>query len=114
MGELIHLSQRRDGAPRQAHLPAVIRRPGAASLAAIVSDLTPEGACIEVAAVPLPSFFLLEIAGQRIERICRTVWRDERRVGVRFVNARTMGRSRRRPPATAQQAVTAYRSSAAQ
>src|SRR5579884_1553567 len=115
MGELINLSDWHEGARRQTRVPAVIRTPGLQSLAAIVTDLSPEGACIETAAVSLPSFFLLEIdSGERVERICRTVWRDERRVTVRFVNARTMGRSRRRRPAPAPETVTPYRSSAAQ
>jgi hypothetical protein len=114
MGELITLSQRQPGVQQQPRLPAVIRSPGVQSLAATVTDRSPEAASIETAAVPLPSFFVLEIAGEGIERICRVIWRDERRVAVRFVNARTMGRSRRRRPAPAQETVTPYRSTAAQ
>jgi hypothetical protein len=98
MGELVILTEWQGRAQQQARVPAVIRMPGAASLAVTVTDLAPEGACVELPPVPLPSFFLLQIDGlERVERICRTVWRDERSIGVRFVNARTMGRSRRRP-----------------
>jgi hypothetical protein len=114
MGELINLSQWHEGVQQQPGLPAVIRSPGVQSLAATVTDRSAEGACIETPAVPLPSFFVLEIAGEGIERICRVVSRDERRVVVRFVNARTMGRSRRSRPAPAQETVTPYRSTAAQ
>jgi hypothetical protein len=90
MGELINLSQWHEGVQQQPRLPAVIRSPSVQSLAATVTDRSAEGACIETAAVPLPSFFLLEIAGEGIKRICRGVSRDERRVALRFVNARTM------------------------
>ena len=113
MGELIKLNDMHTGAQQQRRLPAVIRTPGVQSLAAMVTDFSPEGASLETAAVPLPGFFLLEIAGQGIERICRVVSRDERTVAVRFVNARTMGRSRGRRSAPAQETVTPYRSSAA-
>jgi hypothetical protein len=100
MGELVRLTEWQGRAQQQASVLGVIRMPGAPSIAAMVTDLSPEGANLEVSPVPLPSFFVLQMHG--VERICRTVWRDERRVGVRFVNARTMGRSRRRPetPAT--------------
>jgi len=113
MGELINLNQWQAGV-QQPRLPAVIRTPGVQSLAAMVTDRSPDGACIETAGVPLPSFFLLEIAGEGIERICRVISRDERHLAVRFVNARTMGRSRRRRQAPAQETVTPYRSSAVQ
>lgn len=95
MGEVVHLNEWQGNAMPQARMPAVIRTPGAQSIVGTVTDLSAEGACIEVAPVPLPGFFLLEIAGAKaVERICRVVWRDERRLSVRFVNARTMGRSR--------------------
>ena len=59
--------------------------------------------------MPLPGFFLLEIAGGKaVERICRVVWRDERRLSVRFVNARTMGRSRARRRTAPAKAVALY------
>jgi PilZ domain len=101
MGEIVRLHERNERAQEPVWLPAVIRIPGAQSLAATVTELAPDGACIDVPPVPLPGFFLMEIAGgEAIERICRVVWREERRVGVRFVNARTMGRSRSGPRAT--------------
>ncbi len=114
MGELINFNQRQANVQQQPRLPAVIRTPSVQLLAAVVTDRSPEGACIETARVPLPTFFLLEIAGEGIERICRVVSRDERHLAVRFVNARTMGRSRRRRPAPMQETVTLYRSSAVQ
>jgi hypothetical protein len=113
MGELISLNQRQASVQQQQRLPAIIRTPGVQSLAAMVIDKSPEGACIETAGGPLPGFFLLEISGEGIERICRVVSRDERGLAVRFVNARTMGRSRRRRSAPAQETVTLYRSGAA-
>jgi hypothetical protein len=97
MGELVRLTEWQGRGQQQARTAALIRMPGAQALAVTVTDLSAEGACVEVAPVPLPSFFVVQIDG--VERICRTVWRDERRVGVRFVNARTMGRSRRPPRA---------------
>jgi hypothetical protein len=103
MGEVVRLNNWQGRTQQQVWLPAVIRIPGAASLAATVTELTPDGACFDVPPVALPSFFLMEIAGgQPVERICRIVWRDERRVSVRFINARTMGRSRRRRPAASE------------
>jgi hypothetical protein len=113
MGDVINLAERH-GSTQRAQLAAMIRTPSLGSLAATVTDLTAEGACLQTAPVPLPSFFLLEIAGQNVERICRVVSRDPRGLAVRFVNARTMGRSRRRRPATAAVTVPLYRSSAAQ
>jgi hypothetical protein len=99
MGEVVKLNEWQSHAQPQARLPAVIRMPGAQSVAGTVTELSADGACIEVAPVPLPGFFVLEIAeGRPVERICRVVWRDERRLSVRFVNARTMGRSRAHRP----------------
>jgi hypothetical protein len=102
MGEVIKLNEWQGRAQPQSEMrrPAVIRTPGAQSVAGMVTELSADGASIDVPPVPLPGFFVLEIAGGKpIERICRVVWRDERRVAVRFVNARSMGRSRRRPNA---------------
>ena len=100
MGEVVQLNERQERVPPQPRLPAVIRVAGAQSVAGMVTELSADGACIELPPVPLPGFFLLEIAGAKaVERICRVVWRDERRLAVRFVNARTMGRSRMRRPA---------------
>ena len=77
-----------------------------------MTELSADGACIEVPPVPLPGFFLLEIAdGRPVERICRVVWRDERRLSVRFVNARTMGRSRARRPRAPAEAVALHTAS---
>src|SRR5690349_2845035 len=85
MGEVIKLNNWQGHAQPQERLPAVIRTSGAQSVAGTVTELSADGACIEVAAVPLPGFFLLEIAdGRPVERICRVVWRDERRLSVRF------------------------------
>lgn len=110
MGELVRLNEWQQHAPPQAQLPAVIRLPGDRSLAGTVTELSADGAFIDIAAVPLPGFFLLEIADDKpVERICRMVWRDGRRLGVRFVNARTMGRSRmRRRDEPARAAVALY------
>ena len=109
MGEVVKLNEWQGYAQPRERLPAVIRTPGAQSVAGTVTELSADGACIEVPSVPLPGFFLLEIAGGRpVERICRVVWRDERRLSVRFVNARTMGRSRARRPAASAEAVALY------
>jgi hypothetical protein len=109
MGEVVKLNEWQGHAQSQARLPAVIRTSGAQSVAGTVTELSVDGACIEVPPVPLPGFFLLEIAGGKaVERICRVVWRDERRLSVRFVNARTMGRSRARCPKAPAEAVALY------
>jgi hypothetical protein len=106
MGEVVKLNEWQGYAQPRERLPAVIRTPGAQSVAGTVTELSADGACIEVPPVPLPGFFLLEMAGGKaVERICRVVWRDERRLSVRFVNARTMGRSRARRPAASAEAV---------
>lgn len=112
MGEVVKLSEWREAVQRPPRVSGTVRSPGIQSLAVTVTDLSPEGACIEAPSVALPSFFLLEI--DDVERICRSVWRDERGLAVRFVNARTMGRSRRRRAVSPPEIVTPYPSTATQ
>ena len=49
------------------------------------------------AATPLPEWFVLRAIDSRIERMCKVLWRDGELAGVQYVNARTMGRARKRP-----------------
>ena len=79
------------------HAPilAVARAPGGDPERCTIVHRSKEGACVR-ASVPLQDWFVLRAIDSRIERMCRVLWRDGDLVGVQYVNARTMGRSRKR------------------
>jgi len=86
---------------------AIARAPGAEPERCTIVHSSKEGACVR-GAVPLPDWFVLRAIDSRIERMCRVRWRDGDLVGAQYVNARTMGRTRRRtvPQAPAGAALT--------
>jgi len=53
-----------------------------------VRNLTDYGALIEIPdALGIPSEFELQINPERRRRACRVIWRDQRRLGVLFVDS---------------------------
>jgi hypothetical protein len=55
-------------------------------IACTVRNMSEGGAAIDLdAAVTLPQSFTLSIARDNFVRNCRPVWRDDRRVGLAFV-----------------------------
>ena len=73
---------------------AVARAPGAEPERCTIVHCSKEGACVR-ASIPLPDWFVLRAIDSRIERMCHVLWRDGDLVGVQYVNARTMGRTRK-------------------
>ena len=64
-----------------------INRAGAISCT--VRNLSPLGACVEVAApFGIPEWFDLTIAPENIVHHCRMVWHSANRIGVAFEQAR--------------------------
>ena len=59
---------------------------GAAAIECVVRNLSPAGACLEVASpIGIPDDFDLIIRPEYQRRHCRLVWRKAQRIGVRFV-----------------------------
>jgi hypothetical protein len=59
---------------------------GAASIECIVRNLSPAGACLDVATpIGIPDDFDLIIRPEYQRRHCHLVWRKAQRIGVRFV-----------------------------
>jgi len=79
----------------EAPLAALAYMPGLKPQRCAIVHYTKLGACVSSAA-ELPDMFIMRAVDSHIERICRVVWRDERLLGVEYVNARTMGRSRKK------------------
>lgn len=80
---------------RHAPVLAIARAPGSGSERCTIVHCSKEGACVR-APVALPDWFVLRAIDSRIERMCRVRWRNGGLVGVQYVNARTMGRPRKR------------------
>jgi hypothetical protein len=74
---------------------AIARAPGGEPERCTIVHRSKEGACVRAAAA-LPDWFVLRAIDSRIERMCKVLWRDGELAGVQYVNARTMGRSRKR------------------
>jgi hypothetical protein len=79
---------------------AIAKLPGADADRCAIVHSTREGACV-ACANRLPDWFILRAIDSRIERLCRVVWRDDELLGVQYVNARSMGRTRRPAAKTA-------------
>lgn len=74
---------------------AVARAPGGGPERCTIVHCSKEGACLR-SSIPLPDWFVLRAIDSRIERMCKVLWRDGELLGVQYVNARSMGRSRKR------------------
>ena len=50
-----------------------------------VRNLSPAGACLEVASqVGIPDDFVLVVASDRLKQSCHVIWRTATRIGVEF------------------------------
>jgi hypothetical protein len=83
--------------PAGQHAPvlAIARAPGGEPERCTIVHCSKEGACVRTTA-SLPDWFVLRAIESRIERMCKVLWRDGELLGVQYVNARTMGRGRKR------------------
>jgi hypothetical protein len=53
-----------------------------------VRNLSPIGACLEVASqVGIPDEFVLLIDSDRLKQVCRVIWRKPNQLGVEFAGA---------------------------
>jgi PilZ domain len=60
----------------------------AAGIECRVRNLSPSGACLEVASqVGIPAEFVLVIAHDKLRQQCQVVWRNATRLGVEFRGA---------------------------
>ena len=80
---------------QRAPVLAIARAPGGTPERCTIVHCSKEGACVRAPAA-LPDWFVLRAIDSRIERMCKVLWRDDDLVGVQYVNARTMGRARKR------------------
>ena len=67
-----------------------------------VRNLSPIGACLEVAGpAGIPDEFLLLIEHDQLKKNCRVIWRKPTKIGVEFVSARTGDNDAPEQPAAA-------------
>ena len=92
MGEFVVLHEHRKPPRDAAPVSGFIRIPGIKSIRCSLVSVSRDGACVR-AAHALPDYFVLRSAAARCERMCQVVWCKDDVVGVRFVSAKTMGRS---------------------
>jgi hypothetical protein len=73
-------------APRQRILKAgAIEFSGGGAISCTVRSLSATGAALEVvSAFDIPDRFTLSIQAEHLKRLCRVVWRKEKRIGVTF------------------------------
>lgn len=58
----------------------------AGGISCMVRNLSPKGACLEVAnQIGVPEQFELLIESDHLRQNCRVAWRREKRIGVEFV-----------------------------
>lgn len=61
---------------------------GGAGFDCRVRNISPAGACLEVASpIGIPSDFVLLVTQDGVKQPCHVVWRSEKRVGVAFLAA---------------------------
>jgi hypothetical protein len=73
--------------PRHRVLKAATISFGGGAISCTVRNLSVSGASLEVASpIGIPGSIVLELEGSR--RPCRVIWRTERRIGVRFGDAK--------------------------
>jgi hypothetical protein len=73
-------------APRQRILKAgAIEFSGGGAISCTVKNLSATGAALEVvSALDIPDRFTLSVQAEHLKRLCRVVWRKEKRIGVTF------------------------------
>lgn len=62
---------------------------GGAAISCTVRNISATGALLEVESpLGIPERFILVVPADQISRPCRTIWKSERRLGVRFERPR--------------------------
>lgn len=65
---------------------------GGAAISCMVRNISATGALLEVESpIGIPERFILLVPSDRLFRPCRTIWKSERRLGVRFERPRDAG-----------------------
>lgn len=65
---------------------------GGAAISCMVRSISATGALLEVESpLGIPERFILVVPADQLSRPCRTIWKSERRLGVRFERARDAG-----------------------
>ncbi len=60
----------------------------AAGIDCRVRNMSPVGACLEVASqIGIPDEFVLIVSQDKVNRPCRVIWRSDMRMGVAFLAA---------------------------
>ena len=71
--------------PRQRVLKTAIVAFAGRGIPCTVRNLSPKGAALDIpTTISLPSSFTLMIATSQLVRRCRSIWRNDTRVGVAF------------------------------
>jgi hypothetical protein len=74
-------------APRHRVLKAATIEFGGGGIDCVVRNISDTGAALEVTSpVGIPERFTLVVAQEHGTRLCRVMWRREKRIGVAFVN----------------------------
>ena len=65
---------------------------GGAAISCMVRNISALGALLEVESpLGIPERFILVVPSDQLSRPCRTIWKSERRIGVRFERSRDAG-----------------------
>jgi hypothetical protein len=74
------------------HQPGfLIPAPDAPWIECTIVDVTENGACLDVGAMPVPKIFGLAFTGGgEVLRVCSLIWRQGERLGARFVTAKEL------------------------
>ena len=74
------------------HKPGfVIPAPDAPWIECTIIDVSENGACLDVGALPVPKIFGLAFTGGgEVLRVCMLIWRQGGRLGARFVTAKEL------------------------
>lgn len=65
---------------------------GGAAISCMVRNISATGALLEVESpLGIPERFVLVVPSDQLSRPCRTIWKSERRLGVRFDRPRDAG-----------------------
>jgi hypothetical protein len=79
------MTEHRENARRNVFKVGSISFDRAVGVPCVICNLSNTGACIEVEkSIPIPNSFMLVIKPDNLFRSCETVWREGRRIGVRF------------------------------
>jgi len=74
------------------HKPGyIIPAPDAPWIECTILDVSEQGACLDVGAMPVPKLFGLAFTGGgEVLRVCSLIWRRGERVGARFVTVKEL------------------------